>query len=228
MTANLKKLWKNEYVQTGVIIGLIIVIVVAFWFGIQLVLATPYPVLAVVSGSMCVSSGAFCDGWSDPFERTLHIGDVIIIQGVNAEDLNANYPDSDIIVYQDPRSPADPEAKIVHRIVAKQEIDGKLYFQTKGDGNGLHKWPDAISSSDYDGWNLPDGVPEDQIYGKVIMRIPWIGHIILFMHNSVGLPIIIALMVILLFIEFVLPLLRKKGSAAEPERRPDAQPQQLL
>jgi signal peptidase I len=173
--------------------------------------------LAVVSGSMCVPSGAFCDGWSDPFERTLHIGDVIIIQGVNAADLNADYPNSDIIVYQDPRSPENPEAKIVHRIVAKQEIDGKLYFQTKGDGNGLHKWPSEISSSDYDGWNLPDGVPEDQIYGKVIMRIPWIGHIILFMHNSVGLPIIITLMVILLFIEFVLPLLRKKEPVTEPE-----------
>jgi signal peptidase I len=225
LTATFKKLWKNEYVQTGIVIGLIIAIVIGFWFGIQLALATPYPVLAVVSGSMCVPHGASCDGWSDPFEHTLHIGDLIVIQGVNPADLNANYPNSDIIVYQDPRSPTDPEAKIVHRIVAKQEIDGKLYFQTKGDGNGLHKWPSAITSSDYDSWNLPDGVPEDQIYGRVIMRIPWIGHIILFMHNSLGLPIIIAIMVLLLFIEFILPLLRKKEPVAKPEQQPETQPQ---
>jgi signal peptidase I len=225
LTATFKKLWKNEYFQTAVIIGLIVVIVVSFWFGVQLVLATPYPVLAVVSGSMCVTSGASCDGWSDPFEQTLHIGDVIIIQGVNAEDLNADYPNSDIIVYQDPRNPTDPEAKIVHRIVEKQEIDGKLYFHTKGDGNGLHKWPNPILTSDYDSWNLPDGVPEDQIYGKVIMRIPWVGHIILFMHNSIGLPIIIALMIILLFIEFILPLFRKKAPVAEPEQQKAMQQQ---
>lgn len=225
MTDTFKKLRKNEYVQTAVIIGLIVAIVIGFWFGVQLVLATPYPVLAVVSGSMCVPSGAFCDGWSDPFERTLHIGDVIIIQGVNPADLNADYPNSDIIVYQDPRNPTDPEAKIVHRIVDKQVIDGKLYFQTKGDGNGHHKWPSAISTSDYDSWNLPDGVPEDQIYGRVIMRIPWIGHIILFMHNSVGLPIIITLMIILLFIEFVLPLLRKKEPAVGAEQQTVTQQQ---
>ena len=225
MTATFKKLWKNEYVQTAVIISLIVVIVIGFWFGIQLTLDTPYPVLAVVSGSMCVPSGALCDGWSDPFERTLHIGDIIVIQGVNAEDLNADYPNSDIIVYQDPRNPTDSEAKIVHRIVTKQEIDGKLYFQTKGDGNGLHKWPNAITSSDYDSWNLPDGVPEDQIYGRVILRIPWLGHVILFMHNSVGLPIILALMVILLFIEFVLPLLRKKERVVGTEQETAAQQQ---
>ena len=59
--------------------------------------------------------------------------------------------------------------------------------------------------------------------GKVIMRIPWVGHIILFMHNSVGLPIILTLMAILLFIEFVLPLLRKKAPVVEPDELKEAQ-----
>jgi hypothetical protein len=72
---------------------------------------------------------------------------------------------------------------------------------------------------------LPNGVPEDQIYGKVIMHIPWVGHAILFMHNSVGLPIIIALMIILVFIEFIVPLLRKKAPAAEPEQQKETQQQ---
>ena len=74
-----------------------------------------------------------------PFNRTLNVGDIIIIQGVDPETLNTNYPNSDIIVY---KKPADPEdTPIVHRIVASYEINGTLYFQTKGDGNaisGLH------------------------------------------------------------------------------------------
>jgi hypothetical protein len=102
-------------------------------------LNTAYPVLAVKSGSMCIPQDGACDGWSHPFSRTLHKGDLIIIQGVAPADLNANYPDSDIIVYH---NPSNPDELIVHRIVAKIEINGTLYFSTEGDGNGIKKWPD--------------------------------------------------------------------------------------
>jgi signal peptidase I len=215
LTVTFKKLWKNEYVQTAVIIGLIALIVVGFWFSVQMLLNTPYPALAVVSGSMCIPQAAECNGWTHPFERTLHIGDLIIIQGVNPADLKADYPNSDIIVFH---KPTDPDELIVHRIAAKEEINGKIYFWTKGDGNGRDssdKWPNPIQPSDYDPWGK---VSEDLVVGKVIMRIPWVGHFILFIRNSVGLPIIIALMVILLIIEFIVPLLRrKKVPAAELE-----------
>jgi signal peptidase I len=82
LTATLKKLWKNEYVQTAVVIGLIALAVFGFWMGSQAVLNTPYPALAVVSGSMCIPYNGACDGWTHPFEHTLHIGDLIIVQGV--------------------------------------------------------------------------------------------------------------------------------------------------
>ena len=225
MTATLKKIWKNEYVQTAAILGLIVLIFVGFWYGAQMVLNTRYPVLAVVTGSMCIPQDSECDGWTHPFEHTLHIGDLIVLQGVNPEDLNANYSNSDIIVYQDPRYPTDLDARIVHRIVAKQEINGTLYFHTKGDGNGLNKWPSEISSLDYDPWNLPNGVPEDQIYGKVVIRIPWLGHVILFM-KPFGLPIIIIIIILLVIIEFIVPLIRgKKAPAAEPEQQKETQQQ---
>jgi len=219
LTATFKKLWKNEYLQTALIIGVIVLIVLGFWFSIQSVLGTQYPALAVITGSMCIPQDAQCDGQSHPFARTLHIGDLIIIQGVNPEDLNADYPNSDIIVFH---KPTDPDDLIVHRIAAKGVgEDGIIYFYTKGDGNPTNKWPDPIQPAEYDSWGK---VPENLVVGKVIMRIPWVGHIILFMHNSVGLPIIIALMVILLFIEFVLPLFRKKAPVAESE--PLKEPQQ--
>jgi hypothetical protein len=219
LTATLKKLWKNEYVQTAVFIGLLALAFFVFWYGAQIAMNTKiFPALAVKTGSMCIPQASQCDGWAHPFARTLHIGDIIIIQRVNPADLNANYPNSDIIVYQDPRYPTDPNEMIVHRIVAKQEINGTLYFQTKGDGNGV-KWPNPVDPSYYDSWNLPNGVPQDQIYGKVVMRIPWLGHAILFMQSiPFGLPIIIVLIILLVIVEFIVPLFRgKKESSTEPE-----------
>ena len=212
MTTSFKKLWKNEYIQTATIIGLIVLVVFGFWFGIQTLLNTTYPALAVITGSMCVPQGAQCNGQTHPFTRTLHIGDLIIIQGVNPTELNADYPNSDIIVF---RKPTDVDELIVHRLAAKEvDENGTIYFYTKGDGNPTNRWPNPIKTSEYDSWGK---VSEDLVVGKVIMRVPWVGHIILFMHNSIGLPIIIGLMALLLFIEFILPLFRRKAPVANPE-----------
>jgi len=221
LTANLKKLWKNEYVQTAIAIGLIALVIFGFWYGSQVVLNTPYPALAVVSGSMCVPYDGACDGLFHPFARTLHIGDLIVVQGVNPADLNADYPNSDIIVFH---KPGDPEELIVHRIVAVDEINGTLYFRTKGDGNSRIKWPNTPSPSEYDPWETNDvpGIREDLVVGKVVMRIPWLGHIVLFMRNSIGLPIVIALIILIVIVEFVFPLLRGKKS---PEQQKELQQQ---
>lgn len=206
LTVKLKKLWKNRYFQTAVIIGLFALALVTLMYGPQVVLNTSYPLSAVSSGSMCVSYSAACDGWAHPFDRTLHVGDLIVVQGVDPEDLNADYPDSDIIVFYDPLNPTE---LVVHRIISKQEIDGTLYFETKGDGNG-NVWP---STPEYgiDYWSgYPDGIPEDLVVGKVILRVPWVGHIALFMRNSFGVPLAIVLILLIVVIEFVLPLFRKK------------------
>jgi len=214
LTVNLNKLWKNEYFQTAVVIGLIVLVIFGFWYGSQVVLNTPYPALAVVSGSMCIPYDGACDGRFHPFARTLHIGDLIIVQGVNPADLSADYPNSDIIVFH---KPGNPEELIVHRIVAVDEINGTLYFRTKGDGNG-NEWPNTPSSAEYDPWKTNDvpGVREDLVVGKVVMRIPWLGHIVLFMRNSIGLPIVIALIIILVIVEFIVPLLRGKEAQQQP------------
>jgi signal peptidase I len=207
LTVNLKELWKNDYVQTAVVIGLIALAVFGFWYGSQAVLNTPYPALAVVSGSMCIPYDGACDGWTHPFDHTLHIGDLIIVQGVNPEDLNTNYPDSDIIVFH---KPSNPDELIVHRIVAVDERNGTLYFYTKGDGNGFDKWPATPQTTEYDPWNNGRGVPENLVVGREVMRIPWIGHIVLFMRNSIGLPIVVALIILIVIVEFVYPLLKDK------------------
>jgi signal peptidase I len=224
--SSLRKPWKNNTVQTAVVLVLIVSVVLGFWFGSQLVLNTKIPpALAVVSGSMCIPYGGGCyDFWvsvNHPFARTLHRGDIIIIQGVDPKTLNANYPNSDIIVFT---SPMNPPELIVHRIIGKTEVNGTLYFSTKGDGNG-NKWPETPKYS-LDPWdyNNPPGVPQNLIMGKVIMRIPWIGWIAIFMQNatknsSLVLPIIGLMIIFLVIIEFVLPLLKKRKARIQ-EKQP--------
>jgi signal peptidase I len=200
-----KKLWKNDYFRTALAIALIIVVFIGVFVGMQLALGASVPVRVVESGSMCVPYDGRCNGWNHPFDQTLHVGDIIIIQKVDPTTLNANYPNSDIIVYRNPNG----RTPIVHRIIEKQEINGTLYFKTKGDGNGPIVWPKAPNIYD----NIPDskGVPQNLIEGKVILRIPWFGWITLFMRgNSWALPVIIALIILLVVIEFILPLVKEK------------------
>jgi signal peptidase I len=215
LAGTIKELWKNEYFQTVVVIGLIVLIVFGFWYGSQVALKTPYPALAVVTGSMCIPYDGACEGVTDIFERTLHVGDLIIVQGANPEELNPNYPNSDIIVFHRPNN---PDELIVHRIAAEKVVDGRLYFYTKGDGNPINKWPNPISETEYDPWGP---VSADQVVGKVVMRIPYLGHVVLFMRNSLGLPLVIALIILLVAIEFILPLYRKK----KPDQKMESQHQ---
>ncbi|MCW4028896.1 MAG: signal peptidase I [Candidatus Bathyarchaeota archaeon] len=175
------------------------------WVGLRVGLNTAYPVLYVESGSMCVPQGGGCDGWSHLFEPTLHVGDLLIIEGVNPSDLNANYPNSDIIVFRDPAR----DRLIVHRIVYEQNINGTFYFKTKGDGNGPVFWPDL--PFDFD--DIPDerGVPQDLVVGKVILRVPLVGWVPLFVaESSWGVFLLVGVVFLVGFVLFVLPMLRKK------------------
>ena len=222
MTATIKRLWKNEYVQTATTISLIVLVFFGFWYGSTLALNTQNPVVVVPSGSMCIPYDGPCEYhlWDHPFARTLHVGDLLILQGVNTRELNTDYPNSDIIVFINPNN---PEELIVHRIVAAEEINGVLYFWTKGDGNpgttGT-RWPGIPSRSDYDPWTNNGKVSEDAVIGKVVMRIPWIGNIVLYMRTPSGLVLVAVLIALLLIIEFVIPVLRKRQTATSLHTSP--------
>ena len=135
LTLPKKKIWKNDTVQTVIVVILIIAVVFGIWYGSQVALNTKIPpALAVVSGSMCIPYDGACDGWTHPFDRTLHVGDIIVIEGVDPHNLKTNYPNSsDIIVFHSPNNPSE---LIVHRIIKTTVVNGTIYFQTKGDGNG--------------------------------------------------------------------------------------------
>ena len=215
----LRQLRKKEFFKTAVAILLVACVVGGVYLGLQVALGASVPVRVVGSGSMCTTYDGRCDDLLSimhPFDHTLHTGDLILIQAVNPKELNANYPNSDIIIYRNPLS----TIPIVHRIVEKQEINGTLYFKTKGDGNPPTIWPNTPNIDEYD--DLPDerGVPEELIEGRVVMRIPWFGWIALVMQNTNwGLPIVVMLILLLVVIEFILPVIKRRGIAQQKKRQ---------
>jgi signal peptidase I len=221
-----RSVWRNDYFKTAVVVVLIVALVFGLFFGLQWTLHTPYPALTVVSGSMNIPYGTsdynFWLTLATPFDRTLSVGDIIIIQGVSPKDLNTNYPNSDIIVFHDPE-PGEYSTLIVHRIVGVQKVNGELYFDTKGDGNG-NPWPETPTSG-FDPWDPQaqlggQGVPASYVVGRVVMRIPWFGWITLFIRNNpLGLPAIILIIMLIAILEFVLPIFREKKPQQENKNK---------
>jgi signal peptidase len=205
LTASKRQLWKNEYLQTVIMIVLIVMVVFGFWFGLRLALNTDYPILAVASGSM--STVQPDDGWSHPFSPTLETGDLIIVQGVSPQNIyaasfskNGSQRSGDILVF---RESAGSDDLIVHRAIQEINQSGELLFVTQGDGNSM---PGPGSPT-----------PEQNVIGKVIFRIPWIGHLALFMHDSSSLYLILALIIIIILAELVLSIPEDKGTETKKD-----------
>jgi signal peptidase I len=166
--------------------AIIVVGVAVFWFGLRATLRTDHPLLAVISGSML---------------PTLNVGDYILLQGVNADEIKAENIVGDIIVFP---SPTKPGELIVHRAVGK---DHEGYFITRGDNNPTT-----------DGWRIPG----NEIIGKVIGRIPYIGNTSLFFHTQQGTYLYIIIfffMILLILIDFIIPSEKEeKDKASKVEK----------
>lgn len=223
MTA-LGKVMRGKNAKAIIIIAVVVVLVLSLFFGLGFILNTETPIRVVESSSMCIPNNTvygpptpykledFLWTLTHPFNRTLNVGDIIIIQGVDPKTLNTDYPNSDVIVYKKPTDPTG--TPIVHRIAASYVENGTLHFQTKGDGNG-ERWPAVPTSSQYDSNAVyagnGQGVPADLVEGKVVMRIPLLGWITIFFRNvSWGLPLVVVIILLLVVLEFVLPVLKRK------------------
>jgi len=187
--SKLKAALKNEYVKSLVILAIILVGIVAFWFGIRTYLRTDSPLLAVASGSMI---------------PTLNVGDLIVVQGgFNVSNINAAYGTGDIIVFH---KPYDPDELIVHRAVEMHTSVNTTYLKTKGDNN-----------NGVDPWEITD----NDLVGKVVWTIPYLGNVPLFVRTPTGMMIIIVLIVILVLLEFIIPLAEEKKKADQHEEEAD-------
>ena len=53
-------------------------------------------------------------------------------------------------------------------------------------------------------------ISEKLLVGNVVFRIPWVGHIALFMQNSSGIFIVVILIIIILLAKFAIPKFTSK------------------
>lgn len=178
----LKKTWKFIWDDDSVL-SWIVNIVLAFvlikfivYPGLGFLLGTNYPIVAVVSSSMEHTAG-FEEWWDNNKEWYLdknitkedfmkfqsrngfNKGDIMVLHGKKPKDIQIG----EVIVFKSRRP--DP---IIHRVVDKWEKDGKYYFQTKGDNN-----PASIRDYYLDETNISG----DNVIGKSIIRIPFLGYI---------------------------------------------------
>jgi len=103
---------QRKLIINVVTIAIPLILVVAIYFGLQLVLATTTPWVIVASGSM---------------RPALEVGDLIIIQGIPANSIRVE----DIIVFDSPQG-----ARTIHRVTRMQTLqNGTMQFKTKGDAN---------------------------------------------------------------------------------------------
>lgn len=95
---------------------------------------------------------------SGSMKNELCVGDVAIVKKCNSNDII----EGDIIEYQ------MEGFTVVHRVINKTQKNGEFYFTTKGDNN---------SQED------SELVREDQLIGKVIFKIRYIGYPAIWLHN---------------------------------------------
>src|SRR3989338_4659638 len=150
--------------------------------GLGLILGTSHPVVAVMSSSM-EHGGEFDNWWDNDFavceERTpctqkyfyainnitldqfsefrfkngFNTGDIMLIVGARPDKIKI----VDVIVYW-----ANEPVPIIHRVIARFQENGQIYFRTKGDNNpGLNYNEVKIESK--------------LILGKAVVRIPYLG-----------------------------------------------------
>lgn len=110
---------------------------------------------------------------SGSMSPALKVGDIVIVQGVPPTNIQVG----DIIVFESPR-----EIRTIHRVTEIQTLpNGTIQFKTKGDANPTEElyW-----------------IPEQNVHGRVLYRIPYIGWLALI--PTIPITIIIIIIIIIL------------------------------
>ena len=171
-------IWEDDSIWSWIVNIILAFVLIKFivYPGLGLLLGTHYPIVAVVSSSM-EHDGNFENWWNGQstwylnnditkenfltfdFRNGFNKGDIMILYGKEGKDIKIG----EVIVFKSGRP--DP---IIHRVVKKAEANGGYYFQTKGDHNA-----DSIRSTSLD----ETKISENQILGKAVFRIPFLGYI---------------------------------------------------
>jgi signal peptidase len=99
-------------------------------------------------------------------------GDMIISKEVMPLSINVG----DVITYK------ENDTIITHRVIEKKEENENYVFITKGDANN-------IKDENY--------IKENQIIGKIVFKIPLLGHARIFLASKIGMVLLISILVLL-------------------------------
>jgi len=157
--------FKNPTVRVLILIAILFAATYGGVEVMRLALHTDSPLMVVSSGSMV---------------PVLNVGDIIIVRGVDPQSVTVGT----IIIFH---SPYEYDMPIVHRVIAVLNDGGSLFFETKGDHNGVQ-----------DGWR----VPAENLMGVYVMKIPYIGLISLELRGPLGITLIILLIALIIFVEY--------------------------
>lgn len=177
-------LWEEDSIWSWIANVVVAFVVIKFLLypGLGLILGTPAPIVAVVSGSM-EHEGNFDNFWdaemccngactntlvqgkyyerlnisesafrSFDFVNGFNMGDIMVLASPDSAEVG------DVIVYVVPGRP-DP---IIHRVVQMNEANGQSFFWTKGDHN-------------CDMGSFEKEIPESRVIGKAVWRVPFLG-----------------------------------------------------
>ena len=84
-----------------------------------------------------------------------------------------DYKIGDIITFKNPKKPKE---LISHRIVNIENSENKIFYTTKGDAN---EDPDT------------EKVAKDEVFGKVLFSVPYLGYAVDFAKKPIGFALII-------------------------------------
>ena len=132
---------------------------------------------------------------SSPTEAPrIDMGDLIICATIEAEDVK----EGDVISFFDPEG--NGTSVVTHKVIEVIEEDGKISFRTKGTNNNTEdKTP----------------VPAENLVGIYKFRIPFAGHVAIFLQTTPGLIVCIVLPIVL-FVAYEL-IRRRKFDKAKQE-----------
>lgn len=167
-------IWHDNSIWSWLVNAALAFLIVKFLIypGLGLLLGTTHPVVAVVSNSM--HHPADFDAWwlekgnwyeqhsfqkeqflSWKFPNGFNKGDIIVLRNPATAEIG------DVIVFQ-----GNSPNPIIHRVIAIQNEQGKVFYTTKGDAN-----PDSSRE-------LGEiRIQEERVVGKALFRIPYLGWI---------------------------------------------------
>ncbi|MBU1204716.1 MAG: signal peptidase I [Nanoarchaeota archaeon] len=194
----LKKTWKkvwNFIWEDNSIWSWIVNIILAFilikfivYPGLGLALGTSYPIVAVVSNSMEHNNLNFDDWWQNseeyysgigivkssfekfPLKNGFNKGDIMILWRANPNNIKIG----DVIVFISARTNPKPDP-IIHRVIIIEEKDDNIIYQTKGDNYVTNRR--QINGCFYDGCIYESDIWQNQILGKALFKVPYLGYI---------------------------------------------------